>query len=177
VSLNIHPHMNGNFLFRRRTSAAGQPNFSFVAYFQARGITAEVNDAPEDDYRGRAAYDVLIGDEPFEVKTDWIAATSKIIFVELAAVEHSHAAKFPCFIPNPYGFDIRIFPRQQLLDYYRATLPVRRADGSFYQVYKYPHGAAGDQRDNRGVFVPMEVVKAEGMAPWQVARRLSAQAA
>lgn len=158
--------------YNDRDSRGRPAEYLIVEYFRSRGIPAEVNDAPEEDYAGRAAYDVVIGDEAWDVKTDWIAATSKRIFVELASLEHTRSSRFAYVIPTPYGFDIRIFTITQLMNYYKAVLPVRRADGSFFQMYKYLHGAAGDQAENMGVFVPLEVVKAEGMAPWQVAKVL-----
>jgi hypothetical protein len=45
-------------------------------------------------------------------------------------------------------------------------------DGSFYETYLYPHGVAGDQKDNDGVFIPMDVVKSEAMAPWEFVKRI-----
>jgi len=93
----------------------GRPaEYLLAAYFQARGIPAEVNKAPEEDYEGRASHDIVVAGEPWDVKTDWIAATSKRIFVERASLEHTGSVRFAYVIPTPYGFDVRIFDVNQL---------------------------------------------------------------
>jgi hypothetical protein len=136
-------------------------------------MEAYVNDAPESDYAGRASHDVVIAGERWDVKTDFYSARSKRIFVERASLEHTHASRFAYFLPTPYGFEIRIFAHQQLIDYYNAKNKVRRGDGTFFETYVYPHGVAGDQANNDGVFIGMEMVKSEGMAPWEVVKQLT----
>jgi hypothetical protein len=62
-----------------------------VAYFRARGIPAEINDAPEEDREGGASHDIVVAGELWDVKTDFIAAATKRIFVERASLEHTQS--------------------------------------------------------------------------------------
>lgn len=151
----------------------GRPaEYLTVEYFRSRGVPAYINDAPEEDLEGRASHDVVVADEPWDIKTDYIALTTKRIFVELASLEHTRSSRFAYFIPTPYGYDIRIFRVQDLVDLYNEKSEVSRGDGTFFHVYKYPHGQAGDQKTNTGVFIPLEVAKDKSLAPWQVVKEL-----
>jgi hypothetical protein len=151
----------------------GRPaEFLLVEYFNARGIPAHVNDAPEEDRAGRASHDIVVAGEGWDVKTDWIAGVTKRIFVERSSLEHTQSYRFAYFIPNPYGFDIRIFTTKQLMELYNEPAEVNRGDGTTFQLFKYKHGVAGDQAGNEGVFIPMDVVKQVAQAPWQVLQEL-----
>lgn len=94
------------------------------------------------------------------------------MFVEKASLEHSQAEYFDYFLLTPWGFDVRVFTRSQLIAYFNEKNRVRRQDGTYMETYKYPHGACGDQADNEGVFVPKNVVNAEGLAPYQYVQQL-----
>jgi hypothetical protein len=111
----------------------------------------------------------------WDVKTDFIAATSKRIFVERASLEYTQSVRFCYWIPTPYGMDIRIFPVLTLRQMYNELAEVKRFDGGINGIFKYKRAIAGDQGDNEGIFVPMADVKEIGQAPWEVARELTKQ--
>ena len=55
---------------------------------------------------------------------------------------------------------------------YNAKVKVNRGDGTFGEQWLYKHQAAGDQADNVGAFIPLDVVKQEGLPPYLVAKEL-----
>ena len=156
----------------------GRPSeYLTIEFYRAYGLEAYINDAPEDDYKGSSSHDTVVEGVLHDVKTDFIAARTKRIFVERASLEHTESSYFDYWMLTPYGFDVRVFTRAQLIGYYNAKNRVRRGDGTFFETYRYAHGIAGDQAGNDGVFVPMEVVKTDGLAPWEAVRLLTKQTA
>ena len=166
-----------NNFFTDRDLRGRPAEYLTVAYFLARGIPAAINDAPEEDRAGRASHDIVVGHELWDVKTDFIAATSKRIFVEKASLEHTESTRFCYWIPTPYGMDIRIFPVLTLTEMYNERADTLGFDKGFDGLWKYKHAISGDQATNEGMFVPMADVRAIGLAPWEVARQLNVQAA
>jgi hypothetical protein len=108
-----------------------------------------------------------VAGELWDVKTDFIAATSKRIFVERASLEHTRSDRFCYWIPTPYGMDVRVLTVDQLYEMYNEVAEVSRMGGTVSGMFAYTPRLAGDQAKNEGMFVPMEVVKAMGMAPWE----------
>lgn len=162
----------GDFYFDRDNR--GRPaEYLTVEYFRSRGIPAYINEAPEEDRAGRASHDVVILDELWDVKTDWYEPRSKRIFVEKASLEHTRSCRFAYWLPTPYGFDVRILKVSDLIETYNARRKVSRGDGTFFEVWEYAHGNAGEQPDNHGVFIPIDITRAISLAPWQVAKELS----
>jgi hypothetical protein len=80
-----------------------------------------------------------VAGELWDVKTDFIAGTSKRIFVEKASLEHTQSVRFCYFIPNPYGFDMRIFPVLTLMQMYNERLDSPSFDQGFDGLWKYKH--------------------------------------
>jgi hypothetical protein len=151
----------------------GRPaEYLTIAYFQARGIEASINDASDEDRAGRASHDIVVAGELWDVKTDFVAATSKRIFVERASLEHTQSYRSCYWIPTPYGMDMRIFTVDQLAEMYNEGIEIPTFDRGLAGLLKYKHEIAGDQATNEGMFVPMDVVKAVGLEPWQVAKEL-----
>jgi hypothetical protein len=148
-----------------------------VEWFHAKKIHATVNPAPESDRAGRASHDIVVAGELWDVKSDYIAAWTQRIFVERDALEHTNASRFCYWIISPYGYDVRVFLVEHLINLFNAKQQVPRGDGTFYERHLHEHGIAGDQRDNDGVFLPMEVVKQVGLPLYQVANELTKQAA
>jgi hypothetical protein len=107
------------------------------------------------------------------VKVDFIAGRSKRIFVEKASLEHTQSHRFCYWIPNPYGFDVRSLPVLQLMQMYNERADSPRFDQGIDGLYRYPHGIAGDQANNEGMFLPLDVVKAVGLPPWVIAKELT----
>ena len=156
----------------------GRPDeYLTIELYRAYGLEAYINTAPEDDYEGRASHDIVVAGQLHDVKADFIAARTRRIFVERASLEHTQSYYFDYWILTPYGFDVRVFTRSQLIAYYNQKNRIQRGDGTFFETYKYAHGVAGDQAGNDGVFVPMEIVKADGLAPWQIVQTIKQQAA
>lgn len=152
----------------------GRPaEFLTVEYFRARGIEAYVNEAPEEDRAGRASHDIVVNGEPWDVKTDWYSGATRRIFVERASLEHTESYRFDYWIPTPYGMDQRIFTVQKLMQMWNEVNYGNRGDGTTFQLFKYKREYLGDQEDNEGMYLPMEDVKAFGLAPWQVLQELN----
>jgi hypothetical protein len=152
----------------------GRPaEYLTVAYFQARGIPAHLNEATEEDRAGRASHDIVVGNELWEVKTDLLAGQTRRLFVERASLEHTGSERFCYFIPSPYGFDMRIFPTMTLVEMFNERNPILNLNEGINGLFKYKRAFAGDQPDNEGMFVPMEVVKQVGLQPWEVAKQLT----
>jgi hypothetical protein len=109
---------------------------------------AEINDVPEEDREGRASHDIVVAGELWDVKTDFIAATSKRIFVERASLEHTQSHRFCYWIPTPYGMDMRVFTVDQLYEMYNEVAELSRMDGTVSGMFAYKRGFAGDQANN-----------------------------
>lgn len=119
----------------------------------------------------------MIAGEQWDVKTDFVAATTKRIFVERASLEHTRSLRFCYWIPSPYGLDMRIFLVQELIGLYNAKESVRRQDNTYFERYLYTHGVAGDRANNEGIFLPMALVKEIGVAPWEIAQNIKQKVA
>ena len=115
----------------------------------------------------------MIAGELWDVKTDFISARSKRIFVERASLEHTHSSRFCYWLPSPYGMEMRIFPTIKLMEMYNERAERLAFDKGFNGLWKYEHANAGDQANNEGIFVPMDNVRQFGQQPWEVARELT----
>lgn len=156
----------------------GRPaEYLTIAYFQARGISASINEAPEEDRAGRASHDIVVAGELWDIKTDFIAGQTQRIFVEKASLEHTHSERFCYWIPSPYGMDMRILYVLDLARMFNETLETPSFDGGVNGLFKYKRAIAGDQANNEGMFVPMDDVRKYGLQPWEVARELTKRAA
>lgn len=157
--------------FQTDLEERGQPaEYLTVELFRASGIPTRMNEA--DDYAGLASHDILVTSEPWDVKADSIAPVTKRIFVERKSLQKTRSKRFCYWIPSPYGYDMYIFLVSQLIELYNAKQTIRRPDGSVWERWLYQHGVAGDQPDNEGVFIPMDVVKKEALRPYQVSQEL-----
>ena len=67
---------------------------------------------------------------------------------------------------------VAIFTVLQLCQMYNERAETPTFDQGISGLYRYKHGIAGEQRDNEGMFLPFEVVKAVGVPPWEVAIEL-----
>jgi hypothetical protein len=162
--------------FQTDLTTRGHPaEYLVVEYFRSIGIPAELN--PSTDYESLKAFDIIVGNEMFDVKADWFSAVSKRIFVEEAGLRHTKASRWVYVIPIPYGFDLRIFLVTDLIELFNAQVEVRRPDGTMGKQYIYEHGIAGDQRDNNGVFIPLEVARTHSVPPYLAAKELRTQTA
>jgi hypothetical protein len=115
----------------------------------------------------------VVAGEFWDIKTDFIAASSKRIFVEKASLEHTQSLRFCYWIPSPYGMDMRIFHVEQLVEMYNEQTETPNFEHGVNGLFKYKRAIAGDQANNEGMFIPMEAVKAIGLPPWEVARELT----
>lgn len=144
-----------------------------MEYFRSLDIPSSLNEAT--DYETMKAFDIIVGNEAWDVKADYFSGSTRRIFIEAASLQHTKSDRFAYFITTPYGFDIRIFTVSQLIELYNAKVKANRGDGTFAEQYLYKHQAAGDQPDNVGAFIPLDVVKQEGLPPYLVAKELRTQ--
>lgn len=149
----------------------GRPaEYLLLELLHSRSIPAELNPAEEDDYEGRAAYDILVAGEPWEVKIDWLSWSTGNICVEAPTLEHTKAHRLVLFLPNPSGFYIHTLTIQEAIDLYNAKTPTNAG----YSPWKYTHKLVGDQ-GIPAVLLPKDITKTAGLALWQVCKIINQQ--
>jgi hypothetical protein len=159
--------------FYRTRDERGAPVEYIVAELcRLRKMSFELNPAPEEDYAGRAAYDIEIEGVLCDIKSDWLSGATRNIAVELASLEHTSSLAFIYALPYPSGLYFHVFPVATLKELYneRVGLPME------FQPWRFPHKIVGDQSTNYAVLLPRDITKTVGLPFWEWAQNIKQQA-
>lgn len=154
-----------------------------VDLLSIHGIPAHLNPTPDPDdapdaetrqrwYEGRAAFDIEVAGEYWEVKSDWASFRWNNICIEAESLRHTKATTFAYLIPNASGIYFHCFLTSELVTLYNAQIDVPRGDGTTYRQYRYSHKIVGTQATNEAVLLPKSITETVGKSLWQEIKTL-----